>query len=36
MHGMNIVKVMTVYFMGCNSGGGDMATKHNQTKFQFL
>ena len=36
MHGMNNVKIMTAYFMGCNSGGVDLTTKHNQSKLQLL
>jgi len=27
---------MTAYFMECNSGGVDLATKHNQSKLQAL
>jgi hypothetical protein len=36
MQGMNNVKIMTAYFPECHSGGVDLATKHNQSKFQLL
>ena len=35
MHGMSNVKIMTTCFLKCNSGGVDLATKHNTGQQVF-